>query len=41
LGIMRERARSIGATLLVESEAGSGCQVSLNWTESNGGGTDE
>jgi signal transduction histidine kinase len=39
LGIMRERARSIGTTLQVESEAGQGCQVSLLWTEGNGGGT--
>jgi signal transduction histidine kinase len=41
LGIMRERAKSIGATLQVESEAGRGCQVSLRWTEGDGGGYDE
>ncbi len=41
LGIMRERAKSIGATLQVESEAGQGCLVSLRWTEGDGGGYDE
>ncbi|NIV35870.1 MAG: hypothetical protein GWN58_42405 [Anaerolineae bacterium] len=33
LGIMRERADTIGARLQVETAAGSGTRVNLSWTE--------
>lgn len=33
LGIMRERAESIGAKLTIESEIGSGTQVAVVWTD--------
>ena len=33
LGIMRERAEAIGATLKVESEIGYGTEVMVVWTE--------
>jgi signal transduction histidine kinase len=32
LGIMRERAQAVGATLEVESEPGSGTHVAVVWT---------
>ncbi len=33
IGIMRERARSIGATLHIESEIGRGTELAINWFE--------
>jgi PAS domain S-box-containing protein len=36
LGIMRERAEAIGATLTVESEIGRGTQVVVVWTDTAG-----
>ena len=32
LGIMQERAASIGATLAIESQPGQGTQVTIVWT---------
>ena len=37
LSIMKERARSIGAELRIESQPGSGTQVTLLWREGNKG----
>ncbi|HVO70784.1 MAG TPA: ATP-binding protein, partial [Aggregatilineaceae bacterium] len=36
LGIMRERAESIGAKLTVDSQVGRGTLVEITWTESAG-----
>jgi PAS domain S-box-containing protein len=35
LGIMRERAEDVGATLEIESQAGSGTQVRVSWENPN------
>jgi signal transduction histidine kinase len=35
LGIMRERAEAIGATLIVRSEVGHGVEVVVEWSASN------
>lgn len=35
IGIMRERARAIGATLDIESEIEHGTEISINWRESH------
>ncbi len=34
IGIMRERARAIGATLDIESEIEHGTEITINWRES-------
>lgn len=41
LGIMRERAEAIGATLTVESEIGRGTEVRVVWTEDEGRRTND
>ena len=35
LGIMRERAEAIGATLAIGSEVGRGTEVMVKWSVSN------
>ncbi|NIV34524.1 MAG: hypothetical protein GWN58_35205 [Anaerolineae bacterium] len=34
LGIMRERAQAVGATLEIESQVGQGTRVTVIWTRS-------
>jgi two-component system nitrate/nitrite sensor histidine kinase NarX len=41
VGIMRERARTIGATLKIESRPGSGTQVVVAWQDREGSKQDE
>jgi nitrate/nitrite-specific signal transduction histidine kinase len=41
VGIMRERARKIGATLKIESRPGSGTQVVIAWQDREGSKQDE
>jgi signal transduction histidine kinase len=41
LGIMRERARAVGAELEIRSEIGRGSEVTLLWTSDGGGEDDE
>jgi signal transduction histidine kinase len=38
IGIMRERAQKIGATLTIDSTPGGGTIVSVTWSEGEGGG---
>ena len=33
LNIMRERAKTIGATLIITSQAGQGTRIALNWSD--------
>ena len=35
LGIMQERAKAIGATLSIESQPGSGTQITVQWKQEN------
>jgi len=41
LGIMRERAAAVGATLMVESEIGGGTEVVVVWTKDKGRTTND
>ena len=38
LGIMRDRARDIGASISIKSAVGGGTEIRVNWTALNGGG---
>ena len=41
LGIMRERARTIGAKLRIESEIGRGAEIRVVWSEDEGRTTED
>jgi len=41
MGIMRERAKSVGATLKITSQPGQGTEVAVDWQEAIGGGSDD
>ncbi|NIN65870.1 MAG: PAS domain S-box protein [Anaerolineae bacterium] len=41
MGIMRERAKSVGATLKITSQPGQGTEVAVDWQEGNGRPSDD
>jgi PAS domain S-box-containing protein len=41
MGIMRERAKSVGATLKITSQPGQGTEVAVDWQEANGRPSDD
>jgi signal transduction histidine kinase len=39
LGIMRDRARTIGADMAVETQSGKGTTIRVTWSDPSGGGS--